>query len=57
MMVAEMAERDAKKAGFSRRRKHYDERDVDSINGRNAHFNRKIGTQSLPARERLSACG
>ena len=28
--------------GDSRRRKHFDERDVDSINNRNAHFNRKI---------------
>jgi len=42
MMLHELHERDAKKAGFSRRRKHFDERDVDSINNRNAHFNRKI---------------
>ena len=27
---------------FSRRRKHYDERDVDAINDRNQHFNRKL---------------
>ncbi len=34
--------RDLKKHEFSRRRKHRDDADVDYINDRNAHFNKKI---------------
>lgn len=41
-MVAELAERQKKAAGFSRRRAFSDARDVDYINPRNAHFNKKI---------------
>lgn len=41
-MVKELEDRQNKRDTFSRRRKFYDERDVDSINERNAHFNRKI---------------
>jgi pre-mRNA-splicing factor SYF2 len=42
---------------FSRRRKFYQEKDVDSINERNAHFNRKIerayGTYTLEIKQNL----
>ncbi|KAG2448566.1 hypothetical protein HYH02_006457 [Chlamydomonas schloesseri] len=41
-MVAELQERDRKKDEFSRRRRHNDGSDVDFINDRNAHFNKKI---------------
>ncbi|PNW88621.1 hypothetical protein CHLRE_01g037400v5 [Chlamydomonas reinhardtii] len=41
-MVAELQERDRKKDEFSRRRAHNDGSDVDFINDRNAHFNKKI---------------
>jgi len=41
-MVAELEEQKRKRANFSRRRKHYDERDVTHINDRNEHFNKKI---------------
>ena len=40
-MAAEIEERKNKRKDFSRRRKHYEERDVDSINDRNAFFNKK----------------
>ena len=42
-MVQELEEQKERREKFSRRRKHYEGRDVDSINDRNAHFNRKIG--------------
>mmetsp|Transcript_29203 Transcript_29203/g.64548 ORF Transcript_29203/g.64548 Transcript_29203/m.64548 type:complete len:498 (-) Transcript_29203:188-1681(-) len=41
-MVAELTDRDRKKAEFSRRRAFRDSKDVDYINDRNAHFNKKI---------------
>ncbi|KAF6168785.1 hypothetical protein GIB67_012183 [Kingdonia uniflora] len=41
-MVKELRDRDEKRGSFSRRRKFHDEKDVDSINDRNEHFNKKI---------------
>ncbi|KAG2496151.1 hypothetical protein HYH03_005753 [Edaphochlamys debaryana] len=41
-MVAELVDRDRKKDEFSRRRAYRDGADVDFINDRNAHFNKKI---------------
>ena len=41
-MVAELNERQSKGAAFSRRRKFSADKDVDYINDRNAHFNKKI---------------
>eukprot|EP00210_Caulerpa_lentillifera_P005651 g5404.t1 len=41
-MVNELNEQDLKRDQFSRRRKHYDERDIDFINDRNRKFNQKI---------------
>eukprot|EP00250_Pteridium_aquilinum_P017405 c23615_g1_i1 orf=966-1937(-) len=41
-MVAELENRDNKRRSFSRRRKFHEEKDIDSINDRNEHFNRKI---------------
>ncbi|PNH06306.1 Peptidyl-prolyl cis-trans isomerase [Tetrabaena socialis] len=41
-MVAELVDRDRKKDEFSRRRAYNDGSDVDFINDRNAHFNKKI---------------
>ncbi|GIL65939.1 hypothetical protein Vafri_19568 [Volvox africanus] len=41
-MVAELVDRDRKKEEFSRRRRYNDGADVDFINDRNAHFNKKI---------------
>ncbi|GAV69001.1 SYF2 domain-containing protein [Cephalotus follicularis] len=41
-MVKELNDRDAKRKSFSRRRKFHDEKDIDSINDRNEHFNKKI---------------
>ncbi|GIL91074.1 hypothetical protein Vretimale_9509 [Volvox reticuliferus] len=41
-MVAELVDRDRKKEEFSRRRCYNDGADVDFINDRNAHFNKKI---------------
>jgi len=41
-MVNELNERQLKRAEFSRRRKHYDDRDIDYINERNKKFNQKI---------------
>ncbi|KDD76229.1 SYF2 splicing factor [Helicosporidium sp. ATCC 50920] len=41
-MVAELMERQAKADAFSRRRRATDVQDVDYINDKNAHFNRKI---------------
>ncbi|GMH44063.1 hypothetical protein BSKO_11997 [Bryopsis sp. KO-2023] len=41
-MVNELNERDMKRAEFSRRRKHYEDKDIDYINDRNATFNKKI---------------
>ena len=41
-MVAELGERGKKRKEFSRRRRFHAEKDVDSINDRNEHFNRKI---------------
>ncbi|XP_057966455.1 uncharacterized protein LOC131156633 [Malania oleifera] len=42
MMVKELKDRDAKRNSFSRRRKFHEEKDIDSINDRNEHFNKKI---------------
>jgi pre-mRNA-splicing factor SYF2 len=42
-MVNELDDAAARRKNFSRRRTHNDERDVDSINERNAVFNRKVG--------------
>ena len=41
-MAAELEEQKKKRLNFSRRRKHYEERDVTHINDRNAHFNKKL---------------
>ncbi|KAF5745348.1 putative Pre-mRNA-splicing factor syf2 [Tripterygium wilfordii] len=41
-MVKELKDRDEKRNSFSRRRKFHDEKDIDSINDRNEHFNKKI---------------
>eukprot|EP00897_Mesotaenium_endlicherianum_P006407 jgi/Mesen1/5795/ME000293S04953 len=41
-MVGELEDRQNKRRDFSRRRTFHDEKDIDSINDRNEHFNRKI---------------
>ncbi|WOK98320.1 pre-mRNA-splicing factor syf2 [Canna indica] len=41
-MVKELEDREAKRKAFSRRRKFHEEKDIDSINDRNEHFNKKI---------------
>ncbi|MBA0872710.1 hypothetical protein Goshw_019083 [Gossypium schwendimanii] len=41
-MVKELKDREEKRKSFSRRRKFHDEKDIDSINDRNEHFNKKI---------------
>ncbi|KAF7810771.1 pre-mRNA-splicing factor syf2 [Senna tora] len=41
-MVQELKDRDEKRQSFSRRRKFHEEKDIDSINDRNEHFNKKI---------------
>ncbi|KAI4350264.1 hypothetical protein L6164_004735 [Bauhinia variegata] len=41
-MVQELKDRDEKCKSFSRRRKFHEEKDIDSINDRNEHFNKKI---------------
>ncbi|XP_022146277.1 pre-mRNA-splicing factor syf2 [Momordica charantia] len=41
-MVKELKERDEKRKSFSRRRKFHEDKDIDSINDRNEHFNKKI---------------
>ncbi|XP_039059679.1 pre-mRNA-splicing factor syf2-like isoform X1 [Hibiscus syriacus] len=41
-MVKELKDRDDKRKSFSRRRKFHEEKDIDSINDRNEHFNKKI---------------
>ncbi|KAH7414907.1 hypothetical protein KP509_14G017200 [Ceratopteris richardii] len=41
-MVAELEDRESKRKSFSRRRRYHEEKDIDSINDRNEHFNRKI---------------
>lgn len=41
-MVKELKDQEEKKKKFSRRRRFHDEKDIDSINDRNEHFNKKI---------------
>ncbi|XP_054786115.1 uncharacterized protein LOC129292571 isoform X2 [Prosopis cineraria] len=41
-MVQELKDREEKLNSFSRRRKFHEEKDIDSINDRNEHFNKKI---------------
>lgn len=41
-MVKELTDREDKSRSFSRRRKFREEKDIDSINDRNEHFNKKI---------------
>ncbi|XP_078173510.1 GCIP-interacting family protein [Carex rostrata] len=41
-MVKELQDRESKRQAFSRRRKFHEEKDIDSINDRNEHFNKKI---------------
>lgn len=41
-MVKELKNREEKSRAFSRRRKYREEKDIDSINDRNEHFNKKI---------------
>lgn len=41
-MIKELKDRDEKSRSFSRRRKFREEKDIDSINDRNEHFNKKI---------------
>nr|CAD1830982.1 unnamed protein product [Ananas comosus var. bracteatus] len=42
LMVKELQEKEAKRKSFSRRRRFHEEKDIDSINDRNEHFNKKI---------------
>lgn len=42
LMVAELNDQRRKRAEFSRRRAVHADKDVDFINDRNAHFNKKI---------------
>jgi hypothetical protein len=42
-MVAELNAKQAQRAAFSRRRAFRTDADVDYINSRNAHFNKKVG--------------
>ncbi|XP_074275685.1 uncharacterized protein LOC141599549 [Silene latifolia] len=41
-MVKELKDREEKRTSFSRRRKFHEDKDIDSINDRNEHFNKKI---------------
>ncbi|KAL5988625.1 hypothetical protein ACLOJK_026723 [Asimina triloba] len=41
-MVQELKDREEKRKSFSRRRRFHEEKDIDSINDRNEHFNKKI---------------
>ncbi|KAK1419346.1 hypothetical protein QVD17_28512 [Tagetes erecta] len=41
-MVKELKDKDEKRNAFSRRRKFHEDKDIDSINDRNEHFNKKI---------------
>ncbi|XP_050234946.1 uncharacterized protein LOC126683155 [Mercurialis annua] len=41
-MVQELKDREEKRKSFSRRRKFHEDKDIDSINDRNEHFNKKI---------------
>lgn len=41
-MVAELEGQQGKRKEFSRRRRYHEEKDIDSINERNEHFNKKI---------------
>ncbi|KAL5199468.1 hypothetical protein ABZP36_020671 [Zizania latifolia] len=41
-MVNELKERNEKRKSFSRRRKFHEDKDIDSINDRNEHFNKKV---------------
>lgn len=41
-MVKELKDREEKCNSFSRRRRFHEEKDIDSINDRNEHFNKKI---------------
>lgn len=41
-MAKELLDREQKRQDFSRRRKFREEKDIDSINDRNEHFNKKI---------------
>ncbi|XP_052193686.1 uncharacterized protein LOC127802064 [Diospyros lotus] len=41
-MVKELKDREEKRTSFSRRRRFHEEKDIDSINDRNEHFNKKI---------------
>nr|GMD18109.1 pre-mRNA-splicing factor SYF2-like [Ipomoea batatas] len=41
-MVKELKDREEKRKSFSRRRRYHEEKDIDSINDRNEHFNKKI---------------
>ncbi|CAN6476069.1 unnamed protein product [Victoria cruziana] len=41
-MVKELQDREEKRKAFSRRRRFHEEKDIDSINDRNEHFNKKI---------------
>lgn len=41
-MIKELKDREEKSRAFSRRRKYREEKDIDSINDRNEHFNKKI---------------
>ncbi|KAK6916733.1 mRNA splicing factor SYF2 [Dillenia turbinata] len=41
-MVKELRDRDERRKSFSRRRRFHEEKDIDSINDRNEHFNKKI---------------
>lgn len=41
-MVKELKDQEEKRNSFSRRRRFHEEKDIDSINDRNEHFNKKI---------------
>ena len=47
-MVAELVDKNARSKKFSRRRAFNEDADVDYINKRNAHFNKKVPAMFLP---------
>lgn len=54
-MVADLEQQAAKRAKYSRRRPYRDDKDVDAINDRNAHFNRKLERSYKDASKEIKA--
>lgn len=54
-MVAELNAKQAQRAAFSRRRAFRTDADVDYINSRNAHFNKKVGLGLQLEQSRVSS--